>query len=219
MMPVPHTCGFKTKLANLRSHLFVKWTRSFWRFTVYSSKHKSVRTVIYTLVIIKQQKLECLVNASGNCCLIWSVYFKAIITFVHIGLLLITLAVIISIHETRLMWGECKLFLSTNLADLQLLIDFLSSVHSLIWTSGHVLKEYTACEVFFKEVKILCMAHHSNALRCHWNDLWHVTSLEDTVLSVSADPRMMWMGVNHTVCLFYIPDLNVLNFWIYSTNL
>lgn len=117
---------------------------------------KSVRTVIYTLVIIKQQKLEFLVNASGNCCLIWSVYFKAIITFVHIGLLLITLAVIIGIQKTRLV-GWWQAFLSTNLADLQLFIDFLSSVHSLIWTSGHVLKEYTACEVFFKE------AHHSNA--------------------------------------------------------
>lgn len=107
MMPVPHTCGFKTKLANLRSHLFVKWTCSFWRFTVYSSMRKSVRTVIYTLVIIKQQKLEFLVNASGNCCLIWSVYFKAIITFVHIGLLLITLAVIIGIQKTRLVgWWQ-----------------------------------------------------------------------------------------------------------------
>lgn len=205
MMPVPHTCGFKTKLANLRSHLFVKWTCSFWRFTVYSSMRKSVRTVIYTLVIIKQQKLEFLVNASGNCCLISSVYFKAIITFVHIGLLLITLAVIIGIQKTRLV-GWWQAFLSTNLADLQLFIDFLSSVHSLIWTSGHVLKEYTACEVFFlKRLIILTL------------DLWHVASLEDTILSVSADPRMMWMGVNHTVCLFYTPDLNVFIFLIYST--
>lgn len=36
-----------------------------------------------------------LVNASGNCCLIWSVHFTAIITFAHIGLLCIASAMII----------------------------------------------------------------------------------------------------------------------------